>query len=64
MLSPFLPFSSQKLHEYLGFEGIIENFEMGNCHSRARPKTGGTESFIHRKLDDEIIEKETQKLGH
>ena len=63
MLSPFLPFSSQKLHEYLGFEGKIENSKweisvLAPGQKLVEPKA----LFI--KLDDEIIEKETQKLGH
>jgi len=60
---PFLPFSSQKLHEYLGFEGKIEatRWEIllppaGQVLKPPQP--------LFTKYDDEIIEKETQKLGH
>jgi len=42
MLSPFLPFSSQKLHEYLGFEGKIENAKVGNQHSSPGSKADRT----------------------
>ena len=60
---PFLPFSSQKLHEYLGFEGKIEDSCWKICipqpgHKLQEPKV------LFTKLDEEMIEKETQKLGH
>ena len=60
---PFLPFSSQKLHEYLGFEGKIEDSRWEICipqpgHELQEPKV------LFTKLDEEMIEKESQKLGH
>jgi methionyl-tRNA synthetase len=63
MLYPFLPFSSQKLHEYLGFEGNIENSKW----EISIPKPGQPmiePQALFTKLDEEIVEKETQKLGH
>ena len=63
MLSPFLPFSSQKLHEYLGFEGKIENSKWEICIPAPGQKLIEPKALFI-KLDDEIIEKETQKLGH
>jgi len=60
---PYLPFSSQKLHEYLGFDGNIEGISWGI----SLPKPGQTlrqPLALFTKYDDEIIEKETQKLGH
>jgi len=63
MLYPFLPFSSQKLHEYLGFEGKIENSKWEVCIPEPGQKLVEPKALF-TKLDDEIIEKETQKLGH
>ena len=60
---PFLPFSSQNLHEYLGFEGKIENTKW----EISAPEPGQKlmePKVLFTKLDEEIIEKETQKLGH
>jgi methionyl-tRNA synthetase len=63
MFYPYLPFSSQKLHEYLGFDGNVEaaRWEV------SLPKPGQTlrqPQALFTKYDDEIIEIETQKLGH
>jgi methionyl-tRNA synthetase len=63
MLYPFLPFSSQKLYEYLGFEGKIENSKWEVCIPEPGQKLVEPKALF-TKLDDEIIEKETQKLGH
>jgi methionyl-tRNA synthetase len=63
MLYPFLPFSSQKLHEYLGFGGRVEDAgwqiqtpQPGQDLRQPQP--------LFTKLEDEIVERETQKLGH
>ncbi len=63
MLYPFLPFSSQKLHEYLGFGGRVEDSgwqiqtpQSGQDLRQPQP--------LFTKLEDEIVERETQKLGH
>jgi methionyl-tRNA synthetase len=60
-LSPFLPFSSQKVHEYLGLEGRVEDGGWKPCPpvpgQRLRePKP------LFTKLDESVIEAETQKL--
>jgi len=61
-LYPFLPFSSQKLHGYLGFEGSVEDHgwrpqvpEPGQKLVMPKP--------LFTKLDEEIIEEETSRLG-
>jgi methionyl-tRNA synthetase len=61
MLYPFLPFSSQTLHEYLGFKGRIEDAGWqiqtpppGQNLLQPQP--------LFTKLDDEIVEREMQKL--
>ncbi len=62
MLSPFLPFSSQKVHEYLGFGGKVEEagwqpqpVPAGQKLSEPKP--------LFVKLDESIIEEETKRIG-
>jgi len=62
MLYPFLPFSSQKVHEYLGFTGKVEDYgwkptkpEPGQKLLEPRP--------LFTKLDDKLVEEETARLG-
>ena len=62
MLYPFLPFSSQKLHEYLGFTGSIEDYgwnwqELPPGQKLLPPQP------LFSKLDDSLVEEETKKLG-
>ncbi len=59
---PFLPFSSQKVHEYLGFDGKVEDYgwkpqplEPGQKLREPRP--------LFVKLDESIIEEETKRIG-
>lgn len=63
MLSPFLPFSSQKLHEYLGFQGRVED-----AGWRLQvPEPGQTllkPEALFVKYDEELVERETNKLNH
>jgi methionyl-tRNA synthetase len=62
MFYPFLPFSSQKLHEYLGFEGRIED-----CGWSWQELPPGQKLLppqpLFTKLDDSLVEEETKKLG-
>ncbi len=60
---PFLPFSSQKVHEYLGFEGKVEDYgwkstvpEPGQKLLEPKP--------LFVKLDKALAEEETANLGH
>ncbi|MFC1941684.1 methionine--tRNA ligase [Chloroflexota bacterium] len=62
MFYPFLPFSSQRVHEYLGFEGRVEDAgwklvapEPGQKLQEPKP--------LFSKLDDSIIEEETRRIG-
>jgi len=62
MLYPFLPFSSQRLHDYLGFDGQVEDYgwnwrdlPAGQKLLEPRP--------LFTKLDDELIDEETARLG-
>lgn len=62
MLYPFLPFSSQKLHEFLGFQGKIEDYGW-----QFQPIPAGQKLLspqpLFTKLDDTLVEEETKKLG-
>ena len=66
-LAPFLPFSSQKVHEYLGFEGSVEQ-EKWDFESLAGAIQGGNPlrqpAPLYTKLDPEVVEMETQRLGN
>jgi methionyl-tRNA synthetase len=62
MFYPFLPFSSQKVHEYLGFDGNIEDYgwkwqELPPGQKLQSPQP------LFTKLDDSLVEEETGKLG-
>jgi methionyl-tRNA synthetase len=62
MLVPFLPFSSQKVHEYLGFEGKVETSgwkpqSVPAGQNLLEPKP------LFTKLDESIIEEETKRIG-
>jgi len=63
MLYPFLPFSSQKLHEYLGFEGRVEDYGW-----KPHPPPPGQKLLppqpLFAKLDEGLAEEETSRLGH
>jgi methionyl-tRNA synthetase len=63
MLYPFLPFSSQKVHEYLGFAGKIEDYgwnwqDLSPGQKLLEPKP------LFVKLDDKLVKEETARLGH
>ena len=66
-LAPFLPFSSQKVHEYLGFEGAVEQ-EKWDFESLVGAIQGGNPlrqpAPLYTKLDPEVVEMETQRLGN
>jgi methionyl-tRNA synthetase len=61
-LYPFLPFSSKKLHELLGFKGSIESdgwqLRMPAAGQRLLPPEP-----LFSKLDEELVEEETNRLG-
>jgi len=62
MLYPFLPFSSQKLHEYLGFAGKIEDYGWDWQDLPVGQKLGEPKPLF-TKLDDGLVEEETARLG-
>ncbi len=62
VLYPFLPFSSQKVHEYLGFKGKVEDYGWqlhlpppGQKLLEPRP--------LFTKLDEKLVEEESGRLG-
>jgi methionyl-tRNA synthetase len=62
MFSPFLPFSSQKVHEYLGFEGQVEGYGWKWQDLPAGQKLIEPQPLF-KKLDESIIEEETKRIG-
>ena len=63
-LYPFLPFSSEKLHQMLGLQGSVQD---AGWHwepdSLRQGHTLGKPEPLFAKLDDEVIEAETQRIG-
>jgi methionyl-tRNA synthetase len=62
VLYPFLPFSSDKLHRFLGFDGSIEDTGWQVQKVVAGQKLVMPEPLF-KKLDDSIVEEETGRLG-
>jgi len=62
MLYPFLPFSSQKLHEYLGFKGKVEDDGWQLVLPTPGQKLLPPEPLFS-KLEERVIEEETSRLG-
>ncbi len=59
---PFLPFSSEKLHGYLGFEGTVaESGWQLTVPAPGQPLREPAPLFT--KLDDKVVEEETARLG-
>jgi methionyl-tRNA synthetase len=62
MLYPFLPFTSQKLHNYLGFEGDIREAGWRVQLPAAGQKLPQPQALFV-KLEDKIVEEEMAHLG-
>ncbi|MFC2005772.1 methionine--tRNA ligase [Chloroflexota bacterium] len=62
-LYPFLPFSSQKLHEYLGLEGRVEDYGWQPTIPVPGQKLLPPQPLF-TKLDEGLVEEETSQLGH
>ena len=63
-LCPFLPFSSNRLHAMLGFDGDAER--LGWSWSPDMLPVGqalGTPEPLFAKLDEAIAEQETERIG-
>lgn len=63
MLYPFLPFSSQKLHELLGAKGMVSEERWG-FHALSPGQKLGHPEPLFTKLDEGIVLKETERLSH
>ena len=63
VLYPFLPFSSQKLHEFLGFKGSVEN-DGWQLHLPPPGQKLLTPHPLFAKLDEGLAEEETSRLEH
>ncbi|MDD5127533.1 MAG: methionine--tRNA ligase [Dehalococcoidales bacterium] len=62
LLYPFLPFSSQKVHEYLGFKGKVE--DSGWQRQLLPPGQPLVKPLaLFTKLDEKLVEEETARLG-
>jgi methionyl-tRNA synthetase len=61
-LYPFLPFSSQKVHEYLGFDGRVEDHGWKPQQVPAGQKLKEPKPLF-TKLDERIVEEETKRIG-
>jgi methionyl-tRNA synthetase len=63
VLYPFLPFSSQRLHEFLGFKGSVEDdgwqLRFPSSGQRLLPPEP-----LFSKLDEGLADEETSRLGH
>jgi len=61
-LYPFLPFSSQRVHEYLGFEGRLQDYGW-----QPAPPPPGQKLLepkpLFTKLEEKLVEEETARLG-
>ena len=60
---PFLPFSSQKLHEFLGFKGNISD-DGWELHFPSPGQRLLPPEPLFVKLDEKLVEEETSRLGH
>lgn len=66
VLAPFLPFSSQNLHQFLGFTGQVEDESWDFDQAIASIKAGNPlrePKPLYTKLDPEVEARESQLLG-
>ena len=61
-LYPFMPFSSQRLHEMLGFEGTVQECGWKPTVPEPGQKLQAPQPLF-TKLDESVIEEETSHLG-
>ena len=65
-MSPYLPFTSQKLHEFLGFDGDVttEPWDADALVSATKPGHPlRNPAPLYQKLDDAVAEQEVEQLG-
>ena len=66
MLTPYLPFTSQKLHEYLGFDGDVssEPWDVDSLIASVRPGAPlRNPSALYTKLDAAVAAQEAEQMG-
>ncbi len=66
MLAPYLPFSCQKVHEFLGFDGEVSKLPWDFDIAWNAIKPGAplrNPSNLYTKLDDDVAEQEASQLG-
>jgi len=61
MLYPFLPFSSQKLHEMLGFDGRVEDYGWKRQQLPPGQKLKSPQPLF-TKLDEKVVDEEYSRL--
>ncbi len=61
MLYPFLPFSSQKLHDMLGFDGKVEDYGW-KWHELPPGQKLQSPQPLFTKLDDKVVDEEYSRL--
>jgi methionyl-tRNA synthetase len=62
LTAPYLPFSAQKLHEMLGYEGDVHK-EQWRASELPAGQTLGTPAPLFIKLDEANLEEENARLG-
>jgi len=62
-LYPFLPFSSQRLHKFLGFKGSVAD-DGWQLHLPQPGQKLLPPEPLFSKLDEELVAEETARLGH
>ena len=65
-LFPFLPFSSQRLHEFLGLDGNVEEEQWDYEQAVEAIRPGAdlrAPSPLYTKLDPQVADEEVQRLG-
>jgi methionyl-tRNA synthetase len=66
VLAPFLPFSADRVHHFLGFDGLVSNepWDFDHCIQQVRAGAALRQPQpLYTKLDPEVVEQETQRLA-
>ena len=62
ILYPFLPFTSQKLHHLLGFDGLVKEEGWG-FHAVSPGQKLAPPEPLFAKLEERVISEETERLS-